>query len=158
MKKKIAIMITILMLAIGFAIVSTTLVINGNINVGNSNFEVIFTDAILDGINIYDTNALSEDKKTITFTSKDLKNVNDTSQLKYEITNKSEKSSATIEIKCTPDKQEYTSINNTITSGLTTLESSDKLTGEATITLNKGVTLETTERYECKIIATKNED
>lgn len=67
MKKKIAMMITILMLAIGFAIVSTTLVINGNINVGNNNFEVIFTDAILDGINIYDTSALSEDKKTITF-------------------------------------------------------------------------------------------
>lgn len=63
MKKKIAMMITILMLAIGFAIVSTTLVINGNINVGNNNFEVIFTDAILDGINIYDTSALSEDKK-----------------------------------------------------------------------------------------------
>ena len=73
MKRKIAMMITILMLAIGFAIVSTTLVINGNINVGNSDFEVIFTDAILDGINIYDTSALSEDKKTITFTSKDLK-------------------------------------------------------------------------------------
>ena len=42
MKKKIAMMITILMLAIGFAIVSTTLVINGNINVGNNNFEVIY--------------------------------------------------------------------------------------------------------------------
>lgn len=143
MKKKIAIMITILMLAIGFAVVSTTLVINGNINVGNSN---------------YDTSALSEDKKTITFTSKDLKNISDTSKLKYEITNKSEKSGASIEIKCIPDKQEYTSISNVITSGLTTLDASDKLTGEATITLNKAVTLETTESYECKIIATRNEN
>lgn len=158
MKKKIAMMITILMLAIGFAIVSTTLVINGNINVGNNNFEVIFTDAILDGINIYDTFALSEDKKTITFTSKDLKNISDISKLKYEITNKSEKSGASIEIKCIPDKQEYTSISNVITSGLTTFNASDKLTGEATITLNKAVTLETTESYECKIIATRNEN
>lgn len=158
MKKKIAIMVTILLLAIGFAIVSTTLVINGNINVGNGNFEVIFTDAILDDVNIYDTNALSEDKKTIIFTSSDLKNINDTSKLKYEITNKSEKASATIDIKCTPDKQEYTSISNVITSGLTTLDASDKLTGEATITLNKAVTFETIERYECKIVATRNEN
>ena len=158
MKKKIAIMVTILLLAIGFAIVSTTLVINGNINVGNGNFEVIFTDAILDDVNIYDTNALSEDKKTIIFTSSDLKNIKDTSKLKYEITNKSEKASATIDIKCTPDKQEYTSISNVITSGLTTLDASDKLTGEATITLNKAVTFETTERYECKIVATRNEN
>ena len=88
----------------------------------------------------------------------DLKNISDTSKLKYEITNKSEKSSASIEIKCIPDKQEYTSISNVITSGLTTLDASDKLTGEATITLNKAVTLEATESYECKIIATRNEN
>lgn len=97
-------------------------------------------------------------KKQSLFTSKDLKNISDTSKLKYEITNKSEKSGASIEIKCIPDKQEYTSISNVITSGLTTLDASDKLTGEATITLNKAVTLETTESYECKIIATRNEN
>ncbi len=96
-------------------------------------------------------------KKTITFTSKDLKilviHLNSNMKLLIRV-----KIRASIEIKCIPDRQEYTSISNVITSGLTTLDASDKLTGEATITLNKAVTLETTESYECKIIATRNEN
>lgn len=101
MNKKVMIVITILLLAIGFAIVSTTLVINGSIDVfKDDNIDVIYTSAYLDGVDIYESDNLSDDKKSITFTSKSLKNIGDKSILEYEITNKSEKSNVLIEVEC----------------------------------------------------------
>ena len=49
--KKSAIMVAIVFMMIGFAAVSTTLVINGNAKVSENNedFSVIFTAATLDG-------------------------------------------------------------------------------------------------------------
>ena len=83
MKKKSAIIIAIILMSIGFAAISTTLIINGNAKVSENNedFSVIFTAASLDGNDVY-KNVISEDKKTITFETNDLKALNQTSVLK----------------------------------------------------------------------------
>lgn len=159
MNKKVMIVITILLLAIGFAIVSTTLVINGSIDVfKDDNIDVIYTSAYLDGVDIYESDNLSDDKKSITFTSKSLKNIGDKSILEYEITNKSEKSNVLIEVECSPLKQEYTSISNEIVSDRINLMPNETVKGISTITLNKSATLEKYESYTCKFTATKDEN
>ena len=78
MKRKSALVFTILLLAIGFAAISTTLIINGNTKVNENidDYSVIFTYAYLDDVDVYDE-VISQDKKTITFKSKDLKKIND---------------------------------------------------------------------------------
>lgn len=158
MKKRIAIIIVILLLAIGFATVSTTLIINGNFSIKkDDDFDVIFTAANLDGNDIYDTSFIAKGKKTITFTSSDLKHSDDKSVLTYTVTNKSNYSSADITIECIPLKSEHTSLNNVIKDDVNFLKASESLTGEATITLNKTATEEKLETYTCKLIATRSE-
>ena len=90
MKRKSAIIVAILIMCIGFAAISTTLIINGAAKVGENtdDFSVMFTSASLDGQDVY-ANVISEDKKTITFETSELKTLNQTSVLNYEVTNNS---------------------------------------------------------------------
>ena len=78
MKKKASIVVSILLLAIGFAVISTTLIINGSTKVGENvdDFSVIFTVATLDGIDVYN-DGIDDTKKIITFQTNDLKSIND---------------------------------------------------------------------------------
>ena len=73
MKKRSAIIVAIVFMMIGFAAVSTSLIINGNARVSENNedFSVIFTKASLDGEDVY-SSIVDDTKKVITFTSKDL--------------------------------------------------------------------------------------
>ena len=76
MKKRASIVAAILLLAVGFAAISTTLIINGNASVGENteNFDVIFTDASLDGTYVYKT-VIDDTKKIINFTTFQQKNL-----------------------------------------------------------------------------------
>ena len=64
MKKKGSILVAILLLAVGFASISTTLIINGSAKVSENNedFSVIFTKATLDGQDVYN-NVIDGTKK-----------------------------------------------------------------------------------------------
>ena len=57
MKKKSAIIIAIILMSIGFAAISTTLILNENAKVSENNedFSVIFTAASIDGNDVYST-------------------------------------------------------------------------------------------------------
>ena len=79
MKKKASIVVAILLLAVGFAAISTTLIINGTTKVSENtdDFSVIFTAATLDGTDVY-ANVIDNTKKTITFETSDLKTLNQT--------------------------------------------------------------------------------
>ena len=75
-------MVAILLLAVGFAAVSTTLIINGNTKISENtdDFSVIFTAASLDGQDVY-ANVIDDTKKIITFETSDLKTLNQISVL-----------------------------------------------------------------------------
>ena len=66
MKRKSAIIIAILIMSIGFAAISTTLIINGSAKVSENtdDFSVIFTKAILDGQDAYN-NVIDGSKKSL---------------------------------------------------------------------------------------------
>ena len=155
MKRKSIIAVTILLLAIGFAAISTTLIINGSTKVGENtdDFSVIFTKATLDGTDVY-KNVISEDKKTITFETNDLKTLNQTSILNYEVTNNSSNYDAEVQVNCKTKENttaKYTSIKNELENNATVIKAKEKLNGTLTVTLNKVATEEVREESICTL-------
>ena len=155
MKRKSAIIVAILIMCVGFAAISTTLVINGTAKVSENtqDFSVIFTKASLDGTDVY-ANIISEDKKTINFSTNDLKTLNQTSVLTYEVTNNSSNYDAEVQINCKAKENtttKYTSIINELENNTTVVKAKETLNGTLTITLNKTATEEVTEEYVCTL-------
>ena len=155
MKKKSMLIIAILLMSIGFAAISTTLIINGNAKVSENNedFSVIFTAASIDGNDVYST-AVDETKKTITFETSELKTLNQTSILTYEVTNNSSNYDANVTVTCVPKNgttAKYTSIKNKLDNDATVVKAKETLNGTLTITLDKVATEAVTEEYTCKL-------
>ncbi len=161
--KKRNIMILVFMLVIGFAAVSTTLVINGTLNIGyneeNFSSSVVYTRAETeDG-----TAEINQSEKNITFETNKLENVNQSATLEFDVTNKSRNYNAKVTIKCGlkdnfESFSEYLNIETDITSPFK-LVSSETKTGRLVVTLKKAYdkALETTAEIECKLVATPEE-
>ena len=155
MKKRASIIVAILLFAVGFAAISTTLIINGNTKVGENadDFSVIFTAASIDGNDVYST-AVDETKKTITFTTSELKTLNQTSILTYEVTNNSSNYDAEVQVNCKVKENttaKYTSIKNELEGNATKVLAKESLNGTLTVTLNKTATEEVREEYVCEL-------
>ena len=155
MKKKSAIIIAIILMSIGFAAISTTLIINGNANVSENqdDFSVIFTAASIEGQDVYST-AVDDTKKIITFTTSELKTLNQTSVLNYEVTNNSSNYDANVSVTCAPKEgteAKYTSIKNKLDNDATVVKAKSSVNGTLTITLNKTAIESVTEEYTCKL-------
>ena len=155
MKKKSMLIIAVILMSIGFAAISTTLIINGNAKVSENNedFSVIFTAASIDGNDVYST-AVDETKKTITFTTSELKTLNQTSILTYEVTNNSSNYDANVNVTCVPKEgttAKYTSIKNKLENDATIVKAKETLNGTLTVTLDKVATESVTEEYTCKL-------
>ena len=155
MKKKSAIIIAIILMSIGFASISTTLILNGNAKVSENqdDFSVIFTAASIDGKDVYKT-AVDETKKTITFTTSELKTLNQTSILTYEVTNNSSQYDAEVNVTCVPKEgttAKYTSIKNKLENDATKVSAKSSVNGTLTITLDKTSTESVTEEYACSL-------
>ena len=160
--KKRNVMIIVFMLIIGFAAVSTTLVINGNLNIGyNEDFSssVVYTRAETeDG-----TAEINKNEKNITFETNKLENVNQSATLEFDVTNKSRNYNASVTINCGLKENfesfsEYLNIETDIVSPFK-LESSETKTGRLVVTLKKAYdkALETTAEIECELVATPEE-
>ncbi len=154
MKKSIRIL-SIILMSIGFAAVSTTLIINGSAKVSENqdDFSVIFTAASIDGKDVYST-AVDDTKKTITFTTSELKTLEQTSILTYEVTNNSSNYDANVRVTCVPKEgttAKYTSIKNKLDNDATVVKAKTSVNGILTITLNKTATEEVSEEYICKL-------
>ena len=155
MKKKSMLIIAILLMSIGFAAISTTLILNGNAKVSENNedFSVIFTAASIDGTDVYST-AVDDTKKIITFTTSELKTLNQTSILTYEVTNNSSNYDANVTVTCVPKEgttAKYTSIKNKLENDATVVKAKETLNGTLTVTLDKVATESVTEEYTCKL-------
>ena len=155
MKKKSMLIVAILLMSIGFAAVSTTLIINGNAKVSENqdDFSVIFTAATLDGKDVY-TTAVDETKKIITFETSELKTLNQTSILTYEVTNNSSNYDAEVNVTCVPKDgttAKYTSIKNKLENDATVVKVKETLNGTLTVTLDKTSIEEVSEEYTCKL-------
>ena len=155
MKKKSMLIVAILLMSIGFAAVSTTLVINGNAKVSENeeDFSVIFTAANLDGKDVYNS-VIDDTKKIINFSTSELRTLNQTSILTYEVTNNSSNYDANVTVTCVPKNgttAKYTSIKNKLDNDATVVKAKETLNGTLTVTLDKTSTEEVSEEYTCKL-------
>ena len=155
MKKKSMLIIAIILMSIGFAAVSTTLIINGNAKVSENqdDFSVIFTAATLDGKDVY-SSVVDDTKKIITFETSELKTLNQTSILNYEVTNNSSNYDAEVKVTCVPKDgttAKYTSIKNELENNSTVVKAKESLNGTLTVNLDKTSTEEVSEEYTCKL-------
>ena len=161
--KKRNIIILIFLLVIGFAAVSTTLVINGNLNIGynTEDFEsgVIFTKAEIPNGKA----SIGETKKEITFETEKLESVGDKAILKYEIANISRNYDAKVIINCGLKENyesfsEYIEVNQNLESPFE-LISGNRKSGELTIELKKAYEKSLEERieYVCTLVAIPEE-
>ncbi len=155
MKKRSMLIVAILLMSIGFAAVSTTLVINGNAKIGENeeDFSVIFTAASIDGKDVY-SSVIDDTKKIITFETNELKTLNQTSILTYEVTNNSSNYDAEVSVTCVPKEgttAKYTSIKNKLDNDATVVKAKESLNGTLTVTLDKTSLEEVSEEYTCKL-------
>ena len=155
MKKKSMLIVAIILMSIGFAAISTTLIINGNAKVSENqdDFSVIFTAASIDGKDVY-SSAVDDTKKIINFTTSELKTLNQTSVLNYEVTNNSANYDAEVKVTCVPKEgttAKYTSIKNELENNATVVKAKESLNGTLTVTLDKTSTEEITEEYTCSL-------
>ena len=155
MKKKSMLIIAILLMSIGFAAISTTLIINGNAKVSENqdDFSVIFTAATLDGKDVY-SSVVDDTKKIITFETSELKTLNQTSVLTYEVTNNSSNYDAEVKVTCVPKDgttAKYTSIKNELERNATIVKANTSLNGALTVTLDKTSIEEVKEEYTCAL-------
>ena len=150
---KLSMLVLVLLLAVGFAAVSTTLIINGTAKFGTNeeDFDVIFTKSVIDGVDVTDT-TISEDGKSLTFTTNELAKADDKSVLDFEVTNNSTQYDANVTMVCIAEgeKNEYYTITNTIPS---VISAKTTEAGSVTATLKKVSTEEITETFTCTITA-----
>ena len=155
MKKKSMLIVAIILMSIGFAAISTTLIINGNAKVSENqdDFSVIFTAATLDGKDVY-SSVVDDTKKIITFETSELKTLNQTSVLTYEVTNNSSNYDAEVKVTCVPKEgttAKYTSIKNELENNATVVKAKESINGTLTVNLDKTSTEEVSEEYTCKL-------
>ncbi len=164
MKK--GIIITLILMSIGFAAVTTSLVINGTINYGydSDEFDVYFSEAILDGV-VRSEELIKPNNKSITFTTKELSKLGDKSILEYQVMNNSKQYDAKVEIKCERleaggelsdvQESEYTTITPSPKS--LTVKAQESRKGTITVELKKVSTKDIEEKFKCNLTVNPTE-
>lgn len=139
-------------IAIGFASISTTLIINGTfkINSNPEDFDIYFSKVSLNSLS--KPNFISDDGHNINFTTDDLKKVGDRAIIDYEITNNSRNYDAQISISCDYEANAYLTIENSFKKRLT--EATHTESGALSVTLNKASIEEREYMITCTIEAT----
>ncbi len=148
-KKRILLGIAVVLMAVGFAAVSTTLFINGTTNVATKedDFDVYFSDAYIDGWQ--DLTTISEDKKTISYETKALSIKGENSTLDYEVVNASKQYDAKVNVNCVPVEDEWIKVEASQTNEI--IEARSKGTGKIKVTLKATALEEKRIEFKCTL-------
>ncbi len=155
MKKKSLLILSILLLVIGFASVATNLIINSDLNIGfNNTFldDVVFIKAKTEG-----EASISEDGKTITYDAKKISAMNEETNLTFWVKNKNTQYDADVTINCglNDNSSDLSDLVDVIIEpDKFTLESNEVKTGEVKVKLKSVVTEEKSGTFTCELVAT----
>ncbi len=163
-KKRNIVLTLIVLLAIGFASVSSVLVINGLLAIGENSedFKIIFTSATIDGAERNDV--ISESKTEISYETKVLSLIDEESTLEYEATNTSRNYDADVQIVCNivdeseniiEGENEY--VDMTYTPKSMSLLAGETKQGSITARLKKAVTEPMDINIKCTLTGTPKE-
>ena len=146
--------ILILLLVIGFASISATLVINGNMKVAANldDFDVIFIEGLLNG-EPNESVVISGDKKTLIFITNKLTSKGDNTRIDYKVKNISTQYDGDVTINCTNEANEYVSITSSFDGKTLPLTNSINMQAQEVKNgyINAELTKATTEDQEVKI-------
>ncbi len=152
--KKRNVLILVILLAVGFAAVSTTLIINGTLNIAanENDFHVYFSNAIENGV---ENKNLIKDDTHIAF-SQNMSLIGEKYILDYDVTNGSRNYDADLKMNCT-ESNEYLKVTNEFDEE-TNLSATETRTGKLTVEVLKayvGTEEEPTKDIEitCEIVA-----
>lgn len=156
-KAKIGTIITLLIITVAFASVTTTLVLTGTLSIGTdrSSFEadVAFTDSVTILGGEY---SLSQGNKTLEFKTDHLNMLESETVLSFEVRNNSRQYDAKATVECTPVDpayEEYVSVDVTPISSFT-LNALETQSGTIKVKLTRSITGDAAEiPFECKITA-----
>ena len=154
--KKKLIGIAILIMAIGFAAISTTLIINGSAKIGENidDFDIYFSEAIVDGTD-KSSEVIGENGKVITYTTTDLKTIGQTSVLDFEVTNASKNYDANVSVECDAVESDYITVSLEPTNFV--IEATSTQNGKVNVKLNKNSVEEQTITFKCKLTINASE-
>lgn len=150
--KRRNVVVLIIMLAVGFAAVSATLVINGVVKLAfnEKDFDVYFSDATLNGEK--KSEFISSDGKTLDFTTNVLNVVGDQATVYYEITNASREYDAQVKLTCDEFNNEYVSFTNVLNAEV--IKAGEKEDGVLVAELMNATVEDKEVRLTCQIEAT----
>ena len=155
MRRKSLLILSIILLVIGFASVATNLIINNTLNIGYNNTfldDVVFIKTKTEG-----TASISEDGKTITYDAKKISAVNEETNLTFWVKNKNTQYDADVTINCSINDNSSNLadlVDVTIEPDKFTLVSNEVKTGEVKVKLKSVVTEEKSGTFTCELIAT----
>lgn len=138
MQRKKILLVFIFVLSIGFASITTSLILSGEANIGSniSDFDIYFSKASISSSGTID----GVDTQILTFDTGTLSLVGDTSTINYSVFNNSTEYDANVTISCTSSESDYYSIENildgTTISGTNTsvfISSQEEISGTITI-------------------------
>lgn len=152
-----------MLLAIGFASISTTLVLNGTIGIGVNidDFDVYFSEAILEGEDV-SSDVISSDGKNIDFATRRLTIEGERSSLIYKVKNASTQYDAEVSVECALSNQneevnmnDYIEFTNSMTSEL--IRAGQEEQGILKVKLKKASVEELQTSLNCKLIVNATE-
>ena len=154
--KKKLIGIAILIMAVGFAAISATLIINGSTKIGENidDFDIYFSEAIVDGKD-KTSEVIGENGKVITYTTTDLKTIGQTSVLDFEVTNASKNYDANVSVECDAVDSDYVTVSLEPTNFV--IEATSTQNGKVNVKLNKNSVEERTITFKCKLTINASE-
>ena len=143
----------VILLVVGFASVSTSLILNGVIGVASNqdDFNIIFTNAKLNSVKQNDF-IDQETKQTINFETDKLTTIEEEAVLDYEVTNTSRLYDGEVEINCIVPDNEYVVVDYQPRSMI--VEAGKKDTGRITAKLIKASTEDDSISIKCTLNAT----
>lgn len=98
-KRNFYVLILVLILTVGYASISTTLVLNGVLGLGESgDFKIIFANSIVNGASKKES--INENEDTIVFSLENLVTTDDVNTLDYEVANMSQNYDAEVSVSC----------------------------------------------------------
>lgn len=152
---KLSLVLTVLLIGLGYAAVSTTLSVNGTATIGPSDFDVVFDAESLSGTNTPIKN-VSSDGRTLTFETSTLKDIGDTATVTYKIKNNSQYGAAVDAVTCSSVDSDYSYLQ-IITPTETTVEKNGTSSDQTiTVKLTKSYAEETAKSitFTCTMDAT----
>lgn len=160
LKRRNIIFFTIGFLAVAFAAITTTLIINGDSTIATNvgDFGIYLSKAYLDSNDI-SKHAISTDSQNLTFEIEKLKNLHEQSKLEYEVTNASKQYDAKVSIECQYDNvafsdsevnlDDYIDIDYFLSEDIIPARSSAN--GSITVTLKKSIVQNITVGLNCSL-------